>query len=98
MIRVLNIFLAALMLAAPVFAQVTYEDILAAPNENWLTFMGDYRANRHSPLKQITAENADNVVPTWTYRDPGATSLSSFPIVYDLALIHIVVSRRHRGG
>jgi glucose dehydrogenase len=82
-IRVLTIFIAALTLAAPSSAQVSYEDILAAPNENWLTFMGDYRSNRHSPLDQIKAENAANVVPKWTYRVPRASSMSSFPIVYD---------------
>ncbi|MDA1235146.1 MAG: PQQ-binding-like beta-propeller repeat protein [Acidobacteria bacterium] len=83
MIRVLITFSAALMLVLPSSAQVTYEDILAAPNENWLTFMGDYRSNRHSPLDQIKADNVSNVVAKWPYHVPGASSLSSFPIVYD---------------
>ena len=81
--RALTIFIAVAALVVPAGGQVTYQDILAAPSENWLTFMGDYRSNRHSPLTQITAENAANLVAKWNYHVPGATNLSSYPIVYD---------------
>ncbi len=75
--------IAAALIALPLAAQVRYEDILAAPNENWLTFTGDYSAHRHSSLKQITPTNAGSLVPKWVYNVPDATSLSSYPIVYD---------------
>jgi len=74
---------AAALFAASTFAQVSYEDILAGPGENWLTFMGDYSALRHSPLDQITRENVASVVPKWTYHIDTEGSLSSYPIVYD---------------
>lgn len=83
MIRVATIYIAAIALVAPLGAQVTHEDMMAAPSENWLTFMGDYRSNRHSPLNEITTENAANMTAKWVYHVPDATTLSSYPIVYD---------------
>jgi len=64
-------------------AQVRYEDILKSPGDNWLTYAGDYRGTRHSPLQQITAQNAASMVPKWTYHVPKATGLRTNPIVYD---------------
>ncbi|MBI1357312.1 MAG: PQQ-dependent dehydrogenase, methanol/ethanol family [Acidobacteria bacterium] len=75
--------LAASLLTVAASAQVRYEDILAAPSENWLTFMGDYASNRHSPLKQITADNVKNLTPKWFFHINEARRLSSYPIVYD---------------
>ena len=43
-------------------AQVRYEDILKGPNENWLTYAGSYSGQRHSPLQQINAANARNLI------------------------------------
>ena len=77
------LLIAAALIALPLTAQVRYEDILEAPNENWLTFMGDYAANRHSPLDQINTSNVAALVPKWVYHVEGATSLSNYPIVYD---------------
>lgn len=75
--------LAASLLTAAASAQVRYEDILEAPSENWLTFMGDYSANRHSPLDEITVDNVKNLVPKWFFAISDARRLSSYPIVYD---------------
>ena len=55
--------------------QVRYEDILKGPNDNWLTYAGSYSGQRHSSLKQITAENAGSLVPKWTYHVPKANGL-----------------------
>src|SRR5690349_18962767 len=63
--------------------QVRYEDILRGPAENWLTYAGDYQGQRHSPLKQITADNAGSLVPKWVYHIPKATGLRTNPIVYN---------------
>ena len=71
------------VVALPVCAQVKPADIAAGPGENWLTFMGDYRANRHSPLDEITTENVGNLTAKWTYHVDDAGRLSSYPIVYD---------------
>ena len=83
MIRRTVVLIALALIALQLSAQVRYEDILKAPSENWLTFMGDYSANRHSPLKQINTSNVGQLVPKWVYNVPGATSLSTYPIVYD---------------
>ena len=83
MIRAAWSLLAAWLVATPLASQVRYEDILAAPSENWLTFMGDYSANRHSPLREIDKSNVASLVAKWVYHVPGATTLSSYPIVHD---------------
>src|SRR5262245_31550279 len=64
-------------------AQVRYEDILRGPGDNWLTYAGDYRGQRHSPLKQITAANAGSLVPKWVHHIPQAVGLRTTPVVYN---------------
>jgi len=44
-------------------AQVTDQDLLNGPGENWLTYSGSYNGWRHSPLTQITPDNANTLVP-----------------------------------
>jgi alcohol dehydrogenase (cytochrome c) len=49
---------------------VTYEDLrngLKNPS-SWLTYSGDYSGQRHSPLKQITPENAHRLTAQWTFQ------------------------------
>jgi len=74
--------LAVWMLAACAFAQVKPEDILKSPNADWLTYAGDYRGTRHSPLKQITTANVSSLVPKWVYHVPKATKLEASPLVH----------------
>ncbi len=80
MIRVLAWVLAVCSVAS---AQVTYEDILKSPGKDWLTYAGSYNGWRHSPLEQITPENAGSLVPKWVYRVPNAARLQTSPVVYD---------------
>ena len=70
-------------LAAVCSAQVRYEDIVQGPNENWLTYAGNYSGQRHSPLKEITTANARNMAAQWVYHVPDAKKLEGTPIVYD---------------
>ncbi len=63
-------------------AQVHYEDIVKSPGVDWLTYAGSYQGWRHSPLKQITAENADRLTNQWVYHVPNAKGLRTSPIVY----------------
>ena len=72
-----------LVLALPALAQVRYEDILKGPGDNWLTYAGGYSGQRHSPLTQITTENANSLAPKWVYHMPKADGLRTNPIVYD---------------
>ncbi|MBL8291625.1 MAG: PQQ-binding-like beta-propeller repeat protein, partial [Bryobacterales bacterium] len=73
----------SLALAASAAAQVRFEDILKGPGDNWLTYAGDYRGQRHSALKQINTSNAASLVPKWTYHVPKASGLRTNPIVHD---------------
>ena len=82
--KILSFALAAALAAAPLMrAQVRYEDILAGLGDNWLTFMGDYSSNRHSPLHQITVDNVKNLAPKWFFYIEGAKRVGSYPVVYD---------------
>ncbi|MBV9677835.1 MAG: PQQ-binding-like beta-propeller repeat protein, partial [Acidobacteriaceae bacterium] len=65
-----------------VSGQVQYQDILRSPSESWLTYHGDYRAHRYSPLTQINSSNVAHLVPKWTYQVNGAHRLEATPIVY----------------
>src|SRR5580704_8467970 len=53
--------------AAPL---VTYQDLLNGLKNpsSWLTYSGDYSGQRHSPLKQITPENASRLAAQWTFQ------------------------------
>lgn len=71
-----------LVVCASAVAQVTYDDILKGPGENWLTYAGTYQGSRYSPLKQITAQNAGSMTAQWVYHVPDAKGLRTSPIVY----------------
>jgi alcohol dehydrogenase (cytochrome c) len=77
------------------FGQVRYEDILGGPADNWLTYAGDYRGQRHSPLKQITAGNAGSLVPKWAHHIPKANGLRTNPIVYN-GVMYVTASNELR--
>jgi alcohol dehydrogenase (cytochrome c) len=49
---------------------VTYQDLLNGLKNpsSWLTYSGDYSGQRHSPLKQITPENAHRLAAQWTFQ------------------------------
>ncbi len=41
------------LLAMSAAAQVRYEDIQKGPDQNWLTYSGDFSSQRYSSLSQI---------------------------------------------
>ena len=49
---------------------LSYERILNSANEpgNWLTYGGNYSAQRYSMLTQITPQNVANLRPVWVYQ------------------------------
>lgn len=63
-------------------AQVTTEDLRRGPDQNWLTYIGDYSAQRHSPLTQINTGNVSHLVPKWVRRFEGTNDLETVPLVY----------------
>jgi alcohol dehydrogenase (cytochrome c) len=73
----------ALSLCSVAAAQVRPQDILKSPGKDWLTYAGSYNGWRHSPLKQITPQNAGSLVPKWVYRVPNSVRLQTSPVVYD---------------
>jgi alcohol dehydrogenase (cytochrome c) len=72
---------AALALTAS--AQVRYDLIRKGPGNDWLTYAGDYAAQRHSPLTQITRDNVPTLVPKWVYHVEKSSHLEATPLVHD---------------
>jgi alcohol dehydrogenase (cytochrome c) len=75
-------WLAWLAVALSATAQVTYQDLLRANPDDWLTYSGAYHSQRHSALHQIHAGNVRSLSPKWIFHVPGASRLESVPIVY----------------
>ena len=73
--------IALLFLAFPLKGLVQYEDILRGPGANWLTYNGDYKGWRYTPLQQITRENVAKLVPKWTFSM--GRQLETTPLVLD---------------
>ena len=67
------------------YAQVPYQRIAAADSNpgTWVTYSGNYQAQRYSQLDQINRQNVTQLKPTWVYqmRNPGTVETS--PIVAD---------------
>ena len=59
----------ALCLPLLSFGQVTSDAIKQSPGAEWLTYHGDYSAQRHSSLKQITPANAKSLVAKGSRRN-----------------------------
>src|SRR4051794_7843949 len=59
-----RIFL-CLMLSGIAAAQVSSDDLKSGPNQNWLTYIGDYFAQRFSPLTAINRSNVARLAPKW---------------------------------
>src|ERR1700704_4571217 len=49
---------------------VTFQDLLQGYKNpsRWLNFSGDYSGQRHSPLKQITPDNARSLTAQWAFQ------------------------------
>jgi glucose dehydrogenase len=60
-------------LPPPVLPLVTTQDLLDGLKHpgRWLTYSGDYSGRRHSPLKQITVDNAHRLAAQWTFQAEG---------------------------
>jgi len=71
--------------ALSAYAQVPYQRIAGADNNPgaWVTYSGNYQAQRYSQLDQINRQNVTQLKPTWVYqmRNPGIVETS--PIVAD---------------
>ena len=75
-------FFSLLLLTFILKAQATTSDLTASPGENWLTYHGDYRAHRFSPLKEINRNNVSGLVPKWIRHFDTNSDLEATPLVY----------------
>ncbi len=73
----------SILLAAPAAAQTSYSDLVRADEtpENWLTYSGNYRAERFTRLDGITRENVARLRPEWIYQTSGSGRVEVTPIV-----------------
>ena len=64
---------------------VPFERILRADDEpqNWLTYSGGLDSQRHSPLMQITPENARDLKLSWVFQSRALEKHEVTPIVVD---------------
>ena len=84
-VLIANILLAAAMLAAPAFADVPYQRIVRAAENpaDWLTYSGNYNAQRYSALNQINRQNVSQLRPLWMYQIKRPGVFEASPIVAD---------------
>jgi alcohol dehydrogenase (cytochrome c) len=77
--------LLALLMAASLPAQVTYDRLLSADKEpqNWLTYSGGYMSQRYSALTQITPQNARNLEQQWVFQARSLEKFEATPLVVD---------------
>src|SRR5947207_1934857 len=49
---------------------ISYQDLVQGYRNpaRWLNFSGDYSGQRHSPLKQITPDNAHRLTAQWAFQ------------------------------
>jgi alcohol dehydrogenase (cytochrome c) len=66
-------------------AQVTLDRLLHPEREpqNWLTYSGNYSAQRYSTLDQITRDNAKNLELQWVFQARSLEKFESTPLVVD---------------
>ena len=64
---------------------VTFERLLNAADEphNWLTYSGNYEAQRHTALDQITPANVDRLELQWVFQARSLQVFQTTPLVVD---------------
>src|ERR1700732_2371944 len=75
----------ALLAGALCAQQVTMDRLLHPEREpqNWLTYSGNYNAQRYSTLEQITAGNAKNLELQWVFQARSLEKFEATPLVVD---------------
>lgn len=60
------------------------------PTEGWPTYHGDYTGMRHSPLSEITPDNAHTLTLSWVFQTNPAQTVKGTPIVHE-GVIYLTV-------
>ncbi len=76
-------FIAFLGVDMDSIGQVTYNDILNSPKNDWLTYGGDYLSQRHSPLYQINDKNISGLKLKWEFKAGDSENTRGTPLVHD---------------
>ncbi len=78
-------FAAALSIATPAAAQVTFERLLGAAAEphNGLTYSGTYASQRYTALDEIRPSNVANLELKWVFQAQSLESFETTPLVVD---------------
>jgi alcohol dehydrogenase (cytochrome c) len=84
-IRTLSMLVLCLSASAGALAQVDAERMLnaAAEPENWLTYSGSYKSQRHTTLRQIRRNNVADLELAWVFQSRSLESLETTPLVVD---------------
>ena len=72
-------------MALPLVGQVSFERLKQADSEpgNWLTYSGNYSAQRYSRLNQINATNVKRLKLAWVYQVRTTETVETSPLVVD---------------
>src|SRR6202165_972044 len=72
-------------LAGSSWAQVTFDRLLNADKEpqNWLTYSGNVKGQRHSLLKQITPANVKSLELQWVWQAKSLEKFETTALVVD---------------
>jgi alcohol dehydrogenase (cytochrome c) len=63
--------------------QVSNKDLQSGLGPNWLTYIGDYSAQRYSPLKEIDTDSVHRLAPKWVRHFDVNNDLEVTPLVYN---------------
>lgn len=73
------------VIAFSVAGETSYQRILNADKDaaNWLTYSGNYKGWRYSPLDQINRANVNKLKVKWMYQMPTTHVVETTPLVVD---------------
>jgi alcohol dehydrogenase (cytochrome c) len=83
--RVLFATLMVCLLFPILYAQISSERLLHAPDEpqNWLMYSGGYASQRYSLLKQVNASNVKTLEQKWIFQAESLEKFETTPLVVD---------------
>ena len=76
---------ACLLISTATLAQVDSARLEHAADEpeNWLTYSGTYRGQRHTSLRQVRRNNVADLELAWVFQSRSLESLETTPLVVD---------------
>ena len=83
MYKIIMLILSSFFLVSISKADVSVQDLLSLPGDDWVQANGDYTSSRYSTLSQINANNAGNLEVKWVYSTGGTTNAQGTPVEHD---------------